>query len=195
MSVVGGPERDASLDDLFSGDEPEGGGRRRSSWRAWLARRLVFTVVIAYLGHRVGLTLGTDIPVLLLGGLALALFTVRRMLTTIPPVPMPKTLRTVAPAPRFTNDIDGLAAATSRWDMRLDWIERDPQRFSARARPLMIEIIDERLRQRHGFTIASDPPRARTVLGEKLWQALNAPITRAPTPRELAAILDLMESV
>jgi len=194
VPAPGAEERDASLDDLFSSDEAEP-RRRRSGWPAWFAWRLIFSGVIAYLGHQMGVRFGVDIPALLLGGLTLAVFTVRRMFTEIPPLPMPKTLRSVASAARSGQEVNGLTAATSRWDMRLEWTERDPERFSIRARPLMIEIVDERLRQRHGFSLATDPPRARKVLGEALWHSLYAPITRPPTPKELAAMLNLMEAI
>jgi hypothetical protein len=188
---------DVSLDELFSTEDigENGTGRKRPSWKTWLVWRLLISAAVAYGGLRFAQASRLNIPYALLFSVCMALFAVRRLLSTVPDTPLPKTLRTVAPPRQLSSDVDGLAAATSRWDMRLDWIDRDPQRFAVRARPLMIEIVDERLRQRHGLSLASDPQRARTLLGEKLWQSLYAPITRAPTPRELATMLDLMESV
>ena len=43
------------------------------------------------------------------------------------------------------------------------------------------ELTDERLRQRHGITRASDPRRARQLLGEPLWSC------SVPTPGDAAA--------
>lgn len=189
---------DVSLDELFSADPDDDLGakpRQRAGWKVWLAWRVAISAGLAYGALRFAQASDLNIPYPLLYAIFLALFSVRRLLSSVQETPIPKALRTVAPGSQLTSEVDGLAAATSRWDMRLDWIDRDPQRFAVRARPLMIEIIDERLRQRHGFSLASDPHRARKVLGETLWQSLYAPITRAPTPKELATMVDLMESV
>lgn len=69
---------------------------------------------------------------------------------------------------------DGLAFAVGRWDDRLAWSERDPDRFHVLMMPRLRELVDERLRRRHGVTIDGDPQRARELLGEELWSLLHA---------------------
>ena len=46
-----------------------------------------------------------------------------------------------------------------------------------------------------GITLASDPQRARHLLGEPLWALVTEPVRRPPTGRELAALVKLMEAI
>jgi hypothetical protein len=55
------------------------------------------------------------------------------------------------------------------------------------------ELADERLRIHHGITRASDPRRARALLGEPLWLALADPGRRPPRQRDLAAYVETLE--
>jgi hypothetical protein len=87
---------------------------------------------------------------------------------------------------------DGVAEAVRRWDRRLGWGEKDAQRFAVTVGRSLGELVDERLRQRHGITRATDPVRARHVVGERVW-ALLGPLHRPPTPRQVMAALDEME--
>ena len=88
---------------------------------------------------------------------------------------------------------DGLQLALSRWQSRLSWSQKEPDRFVATVRPRFADIADERLRQRHGITRTGDPRRARELMGERLWAFLYAPPARPPNPRELAAVVEDME--
>lgn len=85
---------------------------------------------------------------------------------------------------------DGMAAAVRRWQRRLEWgatgAIADPGRFARTVGAPLGELVDERLRQRHGITRASDPERARAIVGENLW-ALLGPQRRLPSAREFAA--------
>ena len=57
------------------------------------------------------------------------------------------------------------------------------------------DLVDERLRQRHGITRASDPRRARTLLGEHVWNLTSAPVARVPSPRDVHQLVQRMESL
>lgn len=90
---------------------------------------------------------------------------------------------------------DGLATAVRRWHRRLEWgltgVVADPGRFGRTVGQPLGELLDERLRQRHGITRATDPARARAIVGENLW-ALLEPRRRPPSEREIAtAVADL----
>ncbi len=61
--------------------------------------------------------------------------------------------------------------------------------------PLIADLVDERLRQRHGLTRDGDPERARALLGDPLWKLLEKPVKRTPAPRELAAIVAQLEKL
>jgi hypothetical protein len=90
---------------------------------------------------------------------------------------------------------DGMVAAVRRWDRRLDWGSTDSDRFNFTVPPRIGELLDERLRQRHSLTRASDPVRARALLGEEIWAFLHKPATHVPTPREIAALVTRMEKL
>jgi hypothetical protein len=82
---------------------------------------------------------------------------------------------------------DGLAPAVLQWHARLS--------RKRTLRPNLAELVDERLRQRHGCTLAGDPGRARTLLGEGLWSYLTDATARTPSPRDLAAMLTTVEEL
>jgi len=90
---------------------------------------------------------------------------------------------------------DGLKFAVGRWEDRLSWSERDPDRFGTLVVPRLRELVDERLRQRHGLTCRSDPRRARQVLGEEVWAVLYGPVTRKLDPRDVASVVARLESI
>ncbi|MEV6965640.1 hypothetical protein AB0M47_11025 [Hamadaea sp. NPDC051192] len=90
---------------------------------------------------------------------------------------------------------DGLRHAVKRWEARLDWCHADASAFNRKVIPALGEIVDERLRQRHGITRESDPARARNIVGEPLWTFLSAPVRRPPAPRELANLIAWMERI
>jgi hypothetical protein len=86
---------------------------------------------------------------------------------------------------------DGMAEAVRKWDRRLGWGDVDGQRWSRAVGQHLGELVDEMLRQRHGITRATQPERARAVLGERVW-ALLGPLERPPTPKQVhAALADL----
>ena len=90
---------------------------------------------------------------------------------------------------------DMVRVAVRRWEQRLDWSQSDPDRFTGNLLPVLAELTDERLRLRHGLTRASDPRRARELLGEPLWQLLHDPPRRPPKPRELAGHVETLEKL
>lgn len=90
---------------------------------------------------------------------------------------------------------DGLRGAVKRWETRLEWCYADNGAYSRKVVPLLGEIVDERLRQRHGITRASDPARARKLIGDPLWTFLAGPGRRPPAPRELAILIAWMERI
>lgn len=187
------------LDDLLRYENPEP-RRRSNAFGAWLAKACGYSALFSgllWVALRAG---GLSIPFLLLFAGALALFGLHRVAGQVaPPPPDEDPVRTAAQeevdGALYWPLVDGLWAAVSRWDNRLEWTYRDPARFDSLVRPLVGELVDERLRQRHGITRASDPQRARVMLGDPLWTFLVTPVTRSPTPRDLAAIVAHLEAL
>jgi hypothetical protein len=90
---------------------------------------------------------------------------------------------------------DGVRFAVGRWEDRLLWGDRDGARFATMVVPRLVELVDERLRQRHGITCASDPVRARRLLGDEVWQFLHSPPSRAANPQHVASIVAKVEDL
>jgi hypothetical protein len=188
LAADAGPGLDADLD-------VPGSGRG-----AAMARQLFFSVLVAALCAAavdvVLLPLGVRVPYLLLFSVFFALVVLRRALRRVS-APRMRTGAMPAPGARIdpTEVPDGIQLAVGRWDARLSWSDRDPPRFMSAVRSRMAEIVEERLRQHHGFTAASDPRRARELMGERLWTFLFSPLARTPNPGELAAVVDDMEKL
>jgi hypothetical protein len=90
---------------------------------------------------------------------------------------------------------DGMAAAVRGWSRLFEWgqtgSQADPGRFARTVGAPIGELVDERLRQRYGLTRASDPARARAIVGERLW-ALVGDREQPVSQREVvAAVADL----
>jgi len=195
-----GPGMHTRLDDLLEYDdepEPRGGGNR---FGVWLAKASGWSALFSLLLWAAFRASGLAVPFLLLFTGSLALFGLARIARQVAPPQLDEdrvrsAAQEEAAGAGHWPVVDGLWAAVSRWDNRLGWTYRDPARFDSQVRPLLGELVDERLRQRYGFTRASDPQRARAVLGEPLWTFLATPVTRSPTPRDLAEVARQMEAL
>jgi hypothetical protein len=159
------------------------------------------TLVAAVLAGAVYIVLlmvGVSVPYILLFSVFFALLALRRALRVVeaPRLTVGAPLRlSVTARIDPTQVADGIQLALSRWETRLSWTDRDPQRFITVVRPRLAEMADERLRQRHGVIRATDPKRARELMGERLWTFLFAPPGRTPNSRELLAVVDDMEKL
>jgi hypothetical protein len=145
---------------------------------------------LAYIGLRLA-DLASPLPVLFAGATALLL--VWRLAWRVRP---PLASRH---AGRFheerTTVPDGVLLAIARWDTMMDWSHTDAARFNRKVLPRLAEVVDERLRQRHSIDRASDPLRARSVLGDPLWTFVTAPSKRPPHPRELDQLVSALEKL
>jgi hypothetical protein len=191
----------ASLDDLLQHDEedqPRTG--RTETVGLWLAKNATLSAVIALLIWGFARLVGIGLPYLAVLTGVLALFALRRVVREVTPAEQ------LGDAPRSSladymestlqwPTVDGLYSATASWDNRLTWTQRDASRFDTQVRPMLGELADERLRQRHGLTRATDPTRARALLGDPLWTFLATPVTRSPTPKHLAAVVSRLEEL
>jgi hypothetical protein len=135
-----------------------------------------------------------------LAATALAALLLRRVAAAVPVPPPPPGLH--SPAWGAVDDlsgpfppIDGVVRAVQRWEARFTWTERDHVRWGSAVRPRLVELVNERLRQRHGVTLRSDPSRARELIGDELWAFLHAPVVRGPSPRDMTTIVAEIEKI
>jgi hypothetical protein len=139
---------------------------------------------------------GYSAPFLLVLTALLAAVTLYVLVRDVGARPLPGTL-TKGPAPSRwpASDDDGLLNAVRHWELRLDWTGRDGNRFASATQPGIVEIIDERLRVRHGVDRRTDPARARELLGPRLYAFVTEPVNRRMNGQELAVLASEMEDL
>ncbi|WP_433793470.1 hypothetical protein [Actinoplanes sp. CA-252034] len=188
---------DGGLDDLFSiadrpraVEEPEAVDKRRSIAVTLAGNAAVIGLValVIVAGLR---ALDTSISLLLLVSLLIGLRVVIYAARLAAPPPSPRLRSRIGAGPSPSGD--ALRAAVRRWEQNLDRAHSDPDLYARNVLPVLAELADERLRLRHGFTRASDPRRARELLGDDLWSALSGPGRRALKARDVETYLDAME--
>lgn len=185
-----GPRRDSVADPT---------NRRRRSRLGWWVRTVLTAAgltAVVVVGLRI-YGVAVSIPAIFAG--FLALLVLRRLVEQVtPPPPQP-----VAPPrdPAFDDGTyrwgteDVLTGAVHRWERKLAWSKGEPQRFTRGVHPILVELVDERLRLRHGVSRSADPARARALVGDLLWTFLSAPPKRTPAPRDLVALVAEVEKI
>jgi hypothetical protein len=178
-------------------EEPvETAGKPRSR-ALWLIRNLLLVAVATVVTVAVlrSLGIGMSIPLVVAAFIALRLLMLAVAEVAPPPLPKRRAGRSTAnPGGTYQwAGTDSLHSAVRHWEQRLDWSQSDPRAFSRNVSPVLAELADERLRLRYGITLASDPGRARELLGEPVWQMLAAPGRRPPKARDLAAYVETLE--
>jgi hypothetical protein len=189
-----------SLNELLRHDD-ETPADRRPPVGGVVVKTVLGAAALAALAELALRVTGLSVPFALAFTGSLALLVLRRLIRLVAAPPPPR----AAHARRSSNlddeasyhwgAVDGLRSAVSRWESRLEWGHDSGERFSRTVQPRLAEVVDERLRQRHGISRTADPDAARALLGEPLWTFLHRPVGKAPAPRELAAFVARMEEL
>jgi hypothetical protein len=198
-------EPSGGLDDLFAAaseprvvEEPVDDQPRPPSRAGWIIRNLLLITIATVVTVAVLRSFRIQVSILLVVAAFVALRLLMLAVAEVAPPSLPKR----SGSRRNSADDDGLyswggtdslRAAVRRWEHRLSWSQSDPDAFSRNVLPVLAELTDERLRLRHGITRASDPRRARELIGEPMWALLSEPGRRAPKPRDLATYVDTLE--
>jgi hypothetical protein len=192
---------DAPLDHLLRHDEPDPApiiDRRRDSWLPRAGLTAFLASAVAYAGFHIA---GFAAPYPLILAVCAGAVLVRRA-AAFTAEPYGRTRSIVRP-PRRSRIVgrgwyygdDGMLEAVRRWDRRLEWGATYPERFQHTMTGKLGEVVDERLRQRYGITRASDPHRARALVGEHVWTLTSEPVERVPSPRDVYQLVQRMESL
>lgn len=67
--------------------------------------------------------------------------------------------------------------------------------YESGVRPVLAELASDRLRRHHAIDMAAEPERARTVMGDDLWQALMIDRAQPPTTSDLDRWLTTLEQL
>ena len=194
-----GAELDADLDDLFSYEEAEPAGPPRVESRPWLVISVLQTFAasaVVFTGFR-----AADLaPSYLLVVAVCAGAVLIRQAVLVAREPRWQRTRDLVRGPAWATeelrqDGDGMLEAVARWDRRLDWGTTNAERFGSAVARRLGELADERLRQRHGLTRASDPARARDLLGEQAWAIIHGHVDVSPPPAEVARAVASIETL
>jgi hypothetical protein len=182
------------LDDLLGYDEDEGRPHRTSGGRLGVAVPTILAVgTVMWFGMR-AVGLGVALPLVLAA--LLSLYGLRYVLRTINPPRLPVTLRT-SPRRQAGSSVgdDGIRAAARRWDQRLEYASGDARHTAHLIRPAFAELVDERLRLRHGISRATDPARAYAMIGPQLGKFITESVPRQVSPQEIAILIAQMEAL
>jgi hypothetical protein len=193
---------DAPLEHLLHHEEPEPvpvAASRNESWIPRAALTAFFNSAVVYTLFHI-FALAPPYPLIL--AVCIGAVLVRRAVTfakeprshTRNVIRAPKPARIIGPGGWYVTD-DGMAEAIRRWDRRLEWGSTAPERFHHTITGRLAELVDERLRQRHGITLAGDPRRARALVGDDLWRLITEPAARVPSPRDVYQLVQRMESL
>jgi hypothetical protein len=191
-----------TLDDLlrYEDDEPTPHRQDKPPSRyRWLIGPVVISLIGALVGGFILRLLALAVPYTLLFMILLAVQLLHRSLRWVDAKPIPQGLRgpILSPEDAESPPADGMQLAVARWDTRLSWVrmQHDPHQFARTVQPRLVQLVDERLRLRHGVARSADPARARAVLGDPLWTFMTTPVSTDVRPADLAALIRQMEEL
>lgn len=179
-----------TLDDLFARDSDR---RRRGGLGRWLLRATLLSLVLAAAAAAVLYAVGLQLWYPLLPLAVFAGLLLHRVVTGLDSY-QPAATGPWRKLPERA-ELNGLVPAVHRWHARVRLDRTGATRSRRGLRPRLAELVDERLRQRRGITRASHPEQARALLGERLSRYLDDPDARHPSPRQLAAMLTIVEEL
>lgn len=172
-----------------------GGLARRDDTAVWLVGQVALAggvaLVASFAVTVVLSTAGLHVPYWQLWLVITGLFLLKWTLMPAgepPPAPAPDPVEGALPTDRPYPQAD-------RWERRLSVTSGDPEWYTRVVRDRLAGLVAERLRQRHGVAMTTDPGRARVILGEELYEFLTVPLTRTPDRSGLSRLITRIEEI
>lgn len=67
----------------------------------------------------------------------------------------------------------------------LDFARTGTRHFEYGVRPILVDLVDDRVRRHHGVDRRRDPEQARAIMGEDLWSLVTTEQQESPGPDRL----------
>jgi hypothetical protein len=78
---------------------------------------------------------------------------------------------------------------------RLGWGLKNPEYFGRALQPMLLELVDDKLRRTHGVDLHRDPAAARAMTGEPVWRLVTEEVSVTPTMAEIDLVLRTVEAL
>lgn len=75
----------------------------------------------------------------------------------------------------------------------LDFVPAEARHFEYGVRPLLVDLIDDRLRRHHRIDRRTQPELARQIVGEELWTLVEVEQRQSPSARRLRGWVEAIE--
>ncbi len=106
--------------------------------------------------------------------------------------------RPMPPAPTPDVTVPEYFGRLRQLERRLEGSVRSSEDFEWSVRPMLVDLINGRLLNEHGINYRTDPARARTIVGDQLWEIMISPADRperSMNQRALTALIGQLEQL
>jgi hypothetical protein len=78
---------------------------------------------------------------------------------------------------------------------RLGWGLKNREYYQRALQPMLLELLDDKLRRTHGLDLHRDPAAARAMTGEPVWQLVTQEVSVTPTMADIDMVLRTVEAL
>jgi hypothetical protein len=99
------------------------------------------------------------------------------------------------PQPGTYPVVDRPFARLSTIRERLGWGLKTAEYFQRAIQPMLLDLVDDKLRRTHGLDLHHDPAAARALTGEPVWRLVTEEVSVPPTMADLDLVLRRVEEL
>jgi hypothetical protein len=78
---------------------------------------------------------------------------------------------------------------------RLGWGLKNCEYFERALQPMLLEVLDDKLRRTRGVDLHRDPAAARAMTGEPVWRLVTEEVSVTPTMADIDLVLRTVEAL